>query len=499
MSIALGAVGLLTSVAGSWIPSLWGDEAASQLAARRSIPGLLHLVQHVDAVHGTYYLFLHFWVKLFGYGAFSIRFPSAIAIGVCVALVVWLSARVSTTRVAVLAGIACAVLPRLTYAGGEARPFSFDAALSAGLFVIVVEIFLRDRPSRRLWAIYGVVLTIATYLFIYTGLVAVAVGVFILVVPGLRHHWRPWLIASASAAVTATPVLLMAVLERDQIAYLKSGEYASWNVIFKQMWFGDNTFAWLGWMLMAVAASSLLWRLCRRFRGWPSPDLTVLALSWLIVPMGLLLIANTFFALFTARYAAFTAPAAAILIALGIEAIAQAFARTVRVGSLLNWVAGALIAAVIAAAAPNWAGQRGPYSENQSDWNDIAATVREHSRPGDAIIFDSAARPSRRTRLAYDTASPGSFGSVQDVLLKTPPRENYTWYASTYTVEQAASLDRFNGVQRVWAVEYRTPAGLSGPHHPDSYGMTELEQLGYRPTASYQLHASVIYLLTETR
>jgi mannosyltransferase len=500
VSFVLGAVAMLLSVTGSWIPSLWGDEAASQLSARRSLPSLVRMVQHVDAVHGTYYAFLHFWVRLFGYGAFSIRFPSAIAVGLCVALVVWTCGRISTMRIGVLAGIACAVLPRLTYAGGEARPFSFDAAFAAALFAIVVEIVLRTGRSRRLWLAYGAVLGLATYFFLYNGLLALAIGAFILVTPSLRHHWRMWLLASGCALGVSLPVLVMAFLERAQISYLQSADYASWDVIFKQMWFGDTRFAWLGWIVMAIAVAAFVSHLAQIRGRALEPDIAVLALCWLVVPMALLLLANAFFPLFTARYAAFTAPAAGILIAFGIDAIARLIGGLVGLlqGSrTVTAIAAVLVVAVVAVAAPDWAAQRGPYAQNQSDWNQIATTVRAHSGSGDAVVFDGGARPSRRTRLAYDTAPPGSFGPVRDVLLKTSASENYTWYASTYSVRQAATMGRFDGVRRVWVVEYSTPSGLSGPHRPDTYGITELQQLGYHETASYPLHASVVYLFSE--
>lgn len=498
LALTLGALAAMVSAAGSWVPSLWGDEAASQLSARRSVASLFHMLLHVDAVHGAYYLFLHFWGKLFGYSAFSIRVPSALAIGASVALVIWMCARLSTLRVAVLAGIICAVLPRLTYAGGEARAFSFDAAFAAALCVVVVEIAVRPGRSRALWAAYGVLLATATYVFLYTGLMAVAIGAFLLLTPTLRRHGRRWLIASAAALVTTLPVLVLAFLERAQIAYLQAGGYASWDVVLKQMWFGDPTFAWVGWTLMAAGAAAsavAAWRQHRSGRGGSEPDIRLLALCWLVLPMGLLLAANVFFALFTARYAAFTAPAAAIVMATGIDAIAQLLGRTTR-PALASAVSVVLIVGVLVAAAPDWAAQRGPYSQNQSDWNQIAATVHAHSRPGDAIVFDAHARPSRRTRLAYDTAPPGAFGPVRDVLVKTPFERDYTWYASTYSVAQAAARGRFGGVSRVWAVEYSTPRGLAGPSAPDDYGLAALQRLGFHQTASYRLHASVVRLFT---
>src|ERR1700710_940749 len=84
-ALVLGAAGLVLSASGSWIPSLWGDEAASVLSAERSLPSLFRMLGHVDSVHGTYYLFLHFWIDAFGASELSVRFPSTIAAGFVVA------------------------------------------------------------------------------------------------------------------------------------------------------------------------------------------------------------------------------------------------------------------------------------------------------------------------------------------------------------------------------------------------------------------------------
>src|SRR3954447_13901286 len=56
MPVAMGLLGFAIVWPGSWIPSFWGDEAASVMSAQRSMPSLLRMLGHVDAVHGAYYL-----------------------------------------------------------------------------------------------------------------------------------------------------------------------------------------------------------------------------------------------------------------------------------------------------------------------------------------------------------------------------------------------------------------------------------------------------------
>ncbi|WP_431280322.1 hypothetical protein [Leifsonia poae] len=107
----LGLFASLLAVAGSWIPSLWGDEAASLMSAERPLPSLFRMLGHVDAVHGTYYLGLHWWIAVAGTSPFAIRLPSAIAVGFAVAGTVAIAWRLADRRIAVIAGLVCALLP----------------------------------------------------------------------------------------------------------------------------------------------------------------------------------------------------------------------------------------------------------------------------------------------------------------------------------------------------------------------------------------------------
>src|ERR1700712_4650891 len=76
---AVGAFGLIFTGIFAWIPSLWYDEAATVSAATRPLSQLFTMLQHVDAVHGLYYLVMHFWFDAVGYSPFTLRLPSTFA------------------------------------------------------------------------------------------------------------------------------------------------------------------------------------------------------------------------------------------------------------------------------------------------------------------------------------------------------------------------------------------------------------------------------------
>lgn len=196
--------------------------------------------------------------------------------------------------------------------------------------------------------------------------------------------------------------------------------------------------------------------------------------------MGLLLVASPVVSGYTARYGTYAAPAAAVLMACALRRLTQ-------LRRPLRGLAQIAAIAVLVASVPVWVSQRTPYAKNNSDWNQIAAVIHAQAQPGDAVIFDETSRPSLRPRLAMST-NPAPFVTVRDVTLKVPYPKNTTWYDSVYTVRDAAALGRFDGVQRVWVVEYKTPTST------DTWGVVDLRTLGFNETRRIDNHRSVIYL-----
>ena len=223
-----------------------------------------------------------------------------------------------------------------------------------------------------------------------------------------------------------------------------------------------------------------------RIAAAPEVSLELVAGAWLIAPSVLLIVSHFVLEDFTARYLSFCAPAAAILMAVALDRLVSRYAsahqpaQTRAVGML---TAGMLV--LVALAAPVYLSQRQPYSKNDSDWAQISATLARHAAPGDAIVFDEDARPSQRTRLAMHTY-PAGFAGLRDVTLEVPFQRNLTWYDKAYPVERAVESGRFDGVDRVWLVEYSD--GIT----PDSYGLAALHSAGFRVVQRLDGHRSVV-------
>ncbi len=484
IAVLLGAVGAVVSMLGSWTPSLWGDEAASLLSATRPLSTLWPMLAHVDAVHGTYYVGLHFWVALFGTSPFALRLPSAIAVGACVAAVVLLGERLDSRRLGVVAGVVCAVLPRVTSMGQEARSYAFSAAIAAWLTLLLIVILQRRGPTRRLWIAYSVLLAAGIYVFLYLALIAVAHLGIVLLRADRRTLARRWLAASAAAGAAALPLVVAGILEHGQIAYLAQRSEVTVNSLAVGLWFGTNTVAVAAWAVIVAGAVALALDLRRRripltTPAGCTPGAFVVALAWLFVPSVLLVASHLLVPDFTARYLSMCAPAAAL-------AIGAALVRLSRGRLPVLAVALALLVALVA---PVWAAQRGPFAKNNSDWSQIASVMSANASPGDAVVFDASVRPSRLPRLALRTY-PDGFAGFRDVALRTPYYRSLTWHDSVYSIPDAASLGRFRGVSTVWLVEYATPG------HVDDYGVADLQKLGFAQVRSIRDHRSAVLEFT---
>ncbi|WP_081827438.1 glycosyltransferase family 39 protein [Curtobacterium sp. UNCCL17] len=488
----LGIITMLVAATGSWVPSLWGDEGTSVLSAQRSWSSLLRMTQHVDAVHGVYYAGLHLWVDIFGASAFSVRFPSAVATGVATAAVVLIVRELAGTRLALLAGIVCCTLPRITYAGEEARSYAFSAALAGWTLWVLIRLLTGQASGCRWWVTYVALLTVSIWVFLFSALLLAVHAVIIASVRPQRRFIRRWGGAVLITMVLVSPIAVAGATESSQIAFLAHRTTVTFTSLTVGLWLSSASYASLAWALIVLALvgaiAGVLHHRPRSIpagtpgrstaRALPPVSLTVVAAAWLLVPVTLLVLANLVHPVFSGRYMTSSAPAAAILMALGLDRLGQLVRRPVVVA-----IVGAVV--ITGVAAPVWLQQRGPHAKNDSDWADISQTIGSHASAGDAVVFDESTRPSRNPRLALHTY-PAGFRNVRDVTLETPYWRRDTWRDSAYTPAEAAARGRFGGVTRVWLAEY----AIKG--RADTYGAADLARLGYKPVRTFHEHRSTV-------
>jgi mannosyltransferase len=466
----LGVVGALVGWAGSGDPSYWGDEAASVMSAERTLPGLVALAGHVDAVHTTYYALLHVWIRLMGTSELATRTPSAIAIGFLVAGVVVLGERLGGIRLGVAAGVVAILLPRDTYMATEARSYAFAAAAAAWIGVLAVRM-LRGRRPRREWILLGVAIGAAAWMFLYVVLLVAVVGVVLLV--RRRDLLRSWFWTVLAAAVVTAPIALVAYHERHQIAFLAHRSVVSVEGVLVSQWFIKPWPAVLGWALVVAGVALSL----RRRRGRRA---VLLGVAWVVLPTALLLLGDLVTPIYTTRYPSFCEPAIALLAGLGVVRIAE----SVRGRGLRLATGGAVLAALLAVVAPVYLAQRGPYGQSGgADFAQAAEEVADLGHRGDAVVFGENTKPSLDPRLAY-RLFPHDFAGLRDVELVTPfDHRAQLWDVVRPLGEVLPSLGH-----EVIAVE--RPTGDQPP--PD---IQQLIGAGYRVDASRHLNVETVYRL----
>jgi mannosyltransferase len=393
---AVGAAAFAVSFAANWVPSYWADEIATLQAARLTPAALQALLARRDAVHGLYDGLLHWWIAVLGPSEAATRLLSALAVGAAAAGVVAIGRRLGSLRLGVTAGIVFAALPRTTFMGAEARSYALSTAVVVWT-VVVLLVCLEDDRARR-WALYVVAVAVGADLFVYTLFLVPVHGALIASRHPARETWRHWAISVALGCFLASPVVLGAAGQRQQLAWL-DGEPGvnAWSVT-GEPWF-DTSWgtALVAGVILAVGVVALV----RRGRRRPGALLTI-ALAWAFVPAALLLLANQVAGpLYLARYLSFTTPAAALLLALVLVRVERRRIAALLLGSLL----------VISV--PSYIGQRQPTALDGSDARQIADVVAAHARPGDAFLLQNDGPEATRPRLAVE-GYPAAFAGLED-------------------------------------------------------------------------------------
>lgn len=457
--VIAGVVGFVLAVAFSWVPSVWYDESATIVSARRTAAELWREIGHVDAVHALYYATMHVWFAAVGYSPFTLRFPSALAVGVAAALVVLLARELTDRRTGLVAGLLFTLLPRVTWAGIEGRSYAATSALAVALTLVFVHAVRRSDDSgarsRGWWAAYGVLALLSTTLFLYSALVVVAHGVSLLLrALRSRRDSRPaavlpaargFVVAAAFAALLTLPLATLSRAEARQIHWLPKPDLSTVESFAVEQWStGNPVFAVLAWALVIVGMVAA----ARRRSGARATGVVAVALPWLLVPaLGLIAASVVSTPLYTARYVTLSAPALAILMAVGLTSLRR---RAV--------VAAGLVVAILVTA-PTYVQQRTPEAKDQSSWAQVAALVaRERAaerradgpRVIDSIVYGSIVRHPNGSARSIAYAYPSVFTGMVDVTLRTPAATNGMLWETRYPLAKA--VDRTDGSRFVWLV-----------------------------------------------
>jgi len=491
----LGGLAALITWLGSWNPSYWGDEAATVLSAERPLHTLFAELSRVDAVHGLYYLGMHFWIQVFGASELSTRLPSALAAGALVAGTVVLGTRLAEVRFGILAGLVCAVLPRTSFLATEARSYAIGSAVAVWIMVYFVGLWRRRELRRWPWLLLGALVAAASYLFLYLVLLAVVQGAILLASERGRALRRRWLQSLAVTAAGAAPIAWVAYAERHQVAFLAKRHYATAENVLVNQWFGmpGITIACWALILLGVGVFVVRWRarstvaLLDRRRS--DREVLLLGGAWLVLPTALLLIGNAMSPMYNTRYMSYCTSALALLIAFGAVALARIVVRVATDrGTRVSAVAilGATLVVLTACAVPDYVRDRGPFAKDGgSDWRQTAEYLASQAKPGDAVIFDQTPKPSRRPELAY-RLYPAQFSGLTTPEVLTPFfRRAHIWDRMAPLASIRSELE---SAPSVWAIEL--PTGADMPQD-----IQDLTAHGYRVVSTHLVNRLEVFQL----
>jgi len=483
--VAVAAFAIAVSAAGSARPSLWFDEAATISAASRSLPQLMRLLGNIDAVHGLYYLLMHGWLAVFPATEFWLRLPSCLAVGLAAAGVVVLGKSFSSRTVGVAAGITFAILPRITWAGIEARSYALSTACAVWLTVLVVAAARRDRS--RWWFAYAVCLIGATVLNLFAILIVLPHLVAVTVCAarrGTAWRWAGW---SLGAMAVLAPYASFCRTQVAQVRWISPLHPGTLLEIGYQQYF-DRSAAF------AIVAALLLlgFLLLRRFTllDLETRQLVALSAAWILLPtLGLVWYSAVAEPIYYPRYLCYTSPAVALLLAVCMVALARTRERVT-----------VLLAVLALAATPNYVfKQRGPYAKEGMDFSQLADLVTARAAPGDCLILDNTVAWLPGPVRALKAARPAAYAKLVDPGRGTRAADrNWLWdrHIAIWVV-----ADQVQRCTVLWTISDRDPtlapheAGLGldpGPRMRRAPAYQVPERLGFHIVERWQFNFAQI-------
>ena len=449
--------------------SMGNDEVATRWAALLPLHLLTHLLRHVDAVHGLYYLLMHGWMAV-GTSPAVMRIPSVIAMTVAVALTVIIGRRLTGSAWAGLfAGLIVALTPAISYYAQTARSYALVFACVVGstlalLHALAAEARTREttpreigaakdeagraRPAVPRYLVYAVLLIVGGYLNELSLLVLAAHAVTVLLARYGRRVIMAWAAAAAVSVIVVLPLAVLSAREDAAVAWIPRPGLWSLRILFHD-YFGATTAVAV--LLFCCAVAAVLPPLHRGRRA-PGPawwsqrgvSLPSVAAPLLVVP-GALLVLESLVArpLYVDRYVLYGEAGAALLAGAGVLRIGRWLAG-VTDRRMLVWVPGVVVCvlALVLQLAPQQR-VRTPQSR-LFDFGGPSRYLAARARPDDGVLFFS--NFFRKARLGYLA----DYRNVSDFALAQSPAAAGNFQGRDKPAGTVQSL--MTGYQRIWVV-----------------------------------------------
>ena len=423
--------------------SYWRDESATVVATQRSLPGLLRMLGHVDAVHGFYYVLAWGVARVFGTSEIALRWPSAIAMATAALCVALTGRRLRSRQTGLLAGSVFACLPQVSLWGQNARSYAMVVAAAALSSYLVLSVIERPRAGRLLG--YGLSIMLLGYLNLVALLLvaAHAVTVAVCALAGFGQQGRPggrrlaagWAIAAGAGVAAVTPVMVLSWRERTQIAWHAAPNWANVQLL--------PTFLTADSVISAVlfAILATLGIACPTGQDCPPAHrarlLAWLCVPWLMLPPAILFAASQWqIHLYGSSYLLFLLPAVALLAGAGLAALPAP-------GQV------AALGLIVILALPTQVAIRGQDGHGD-DLRGAAQFLARHARSTDAVIYGGGLQ-SAAVEPDWALAYPYGFTRPRNIGLAASPAAADDLFGRGVSVPVLET--RLRAADRVWVVE----------------------------------------------
>ncbi len=472
--VIIGLFGAAVGLVGVSRPSFWYDEAATISASySRSLNQLWQMLGHVDAVHGLYYLLMHGWFLIFPPTEFWSRVPSGLAVGGAAAGIVVLGKQFSSRTVGVTAGLICAILPRATWAGIEARPYGMS--MMAAVWLTVLLVYAARRDNAWVWLSYGISLAVSIALDVYLALLLLVHVGFILAFRRNRTVLGRFGIVSVLAVCAVTPIVAAAAGQAHQISWIAPiGRRTFEDVAVQQYFERSPQFAIVSGLVIGTAIA--LWLCASTQMVEAERQLLALTIGWLVVPTALVLVWSAFVhSIYTPRYLCFTAPAMALILGLCIAAVAVTPGR-----------AAALVSLFAVTAVPNFIlAQRNPYAKYGMDYSQVADLITARAASGDCLLVNDTVTFHPAPMRPLMAARPDAYRKLIDLSLWQRATDHNAIFDTNLIPQVVVEPLRHCGV--LWII---TQADHSMPDHEQAAPMQPGPEFGRSTTFAvlYEQH-----------
>ncbi|WP_018351052.1 glycosyltransferase family 39 protein [Longispora albida] len=416
----------LTAGLGLWRigrPGLWADELATWGAARMPPGQLLRMLTEADAANLAYYLLMSAWVRVAGESETALRLPSLAAMTAAAGLLAVLGRRLVSYRAGLAAGLVFALLPITSRYAQEARVYAIVILLAVAAALLLVRFKL---------ILYGFVVAGLGWLHMVALLLIPAHAIVVTYRARSSHAVQRWAVAATAGVLAAGPLAWLSAQQRTQVSWIPPPTLRAVITLPDRVAGGAAVAGFL--LALAILAISK-----RR--------VSVLAISWALVPPLILLLCAPVVNLFWWRYLLFTVPALALL-----AGFALARARTVPlVLGLLTLGAIGMYPSV---------SYRAP-DGHEHDTRGAAAVIAAHSRPGDAIAYalNEPVVPWEARDLVARYV-PGA-RQPRDAFALTPQRTAGNFLATECPPADLSGC--LGGAPRLWIIRYEShPDPLAG-------------------------------------